>query len=49
VKVTFDGFNLMNSNTITSYNSGNKSTAAFNQPTVIIAPRVFRFGTRITF
>jgi carboxypeptidase family protein len=49
VKLTFDGFNVMNSNTITSYNSGNKSTAAFNQPTVIIAPRVFRFGTRITF
>ena len=49
VKLSFEGFNVMNSNTITSYNSGNKSTAAFTQPTVIIAPRVFRFGARVAF
>jgi Carboxypeptidase regulatory-like domain len=49
IRLIFDAFNVLNENTITSYSSGNKSTAAFTQPTVIIAPRVFRFGTRITF
>jgi Carboxypeptidase regulatory-like domain len=49
IRLMFDGFNILNANTITSYNSGNSSTAAFTQPTVIIAPRVFRFGVRVTF
>ena len=50
IRLMFDGFNILNDNTITSYNSGNKSNiAAFSQPTVIIAPRVFRFGIRLTF
>jgi hypothetical protein len=49
IRLMFDGFNILNDNTITTYNSNNSSTAAFNQPTVIIAPRVFRFGVRLTF
>jgi hypothetical protein len=49
IKLMFDAFNVFNINTVTSYSSGNKSTAGFTQPTVIIAPRVFRVGTRITF
>ena len=32
-----------------AYSSNNQSVAAYNQPTVIIAPRVFRFGARLTF
>jgi hypothetical protein len=45
----FDAFNIFNVNTITSYSSGNRSLAGYTQPTVIVAPRVFRVGTRITF
>jgi hypothetical protein len=40
---------VFNINTITTYSSGNRSLAGYTQPTVIIAPRVFRFGTRIAF
>ena len=49
IRLVFDAFNITNANTTTSYSSGNKSSSGFTQPTVIIAPRVFRFGTRITF
>jgi hypothetical protein len=48
-KLMFDAFNIFNVNTITSYSSGNRSLAGYTQPTVIVAPRVFRVGTRITF
>ena len=48
-KLMFDAFNIFNVNTITSYSSGNRSLAGSTQPTVIVAPRVFRIGTRITF
>jgi hypothetical protein len=51
IKLVFDAFNVTNTNTITSYSSNNSTNTpgTFTQPTVIIAPRVFRFGTRITF
>jgi hypothetical protein len=49
VKLMFDGFNLFNVNTVTSYSSGNRSRAGFTQPTAIVAPRVFRVGARVMF
>jgi hypothetical protein len=49
VKLMFDGFNILNVNTITSFSSGNRSLAGFTQPTVIVAPRVFRVGARVMF
>jgi len=49
VKLMFDGFNIFNINTITSYSSGNRSLDGFTQPTAIVAPRVFRVGARVMF
>ena len=49
IKLMLDAFNILNINTITAYSSGNKSLAGYTQPTTIIAPRVFRIGTRIAF
>jgi len=49
IRLMFDAFNVFNINTITTYSSGNRSLAGYTQPTAIIAPRVFRFGTRIAF
>jgi carboxypeptidase family protein len=49
IKAMFDAFNIFNVNTITSFSSGNRSLGTYTQPTVIIAPRVFRFGARIAF
>jgi hypothetical protein len=34
---------------ITSFSSGNRSLGTYTQPTVIIAPRVFRVGARVAF
>jgi hypothetical protein len=49
VKVTLDGFNVLNVNTIQTYVSGNQSVAGFTQPATIVAPRVFRFGASVNF
>jgi hypothetical protein len=49
LKLTLDGFNLFNVNTITSYVSNNQSVVGFTQPSAIVPPRVFRVGTAITF
>jgi hypothetical protein len=49
VKLMFDAFNIFNVNTITSFSSGNRSLGTYTQPTVIIAPRVFRVGARLAF
>jgi hypothetical protein len=49
VRLMFDAFNVFNINTITDYSSGNRSLAGYTQPTVIIAPRVFRVGARFVF
>jgi hypothetical protein len=49
IKLMVDAFNVFNINTITTCSSGNRSLAEYTQPTVIIAPRVSRFGTRISF
>jgi hypothetical protein len=49
LKVMLDGFNMFNINTITNWSSGNLSTAAFNQPSGIVPPRVVRFGAQFGF
>jgi hypothetical protein len=49
LRVMFDAFNVFNVNTITTFSSGNRSLAGFTQPTVIVAPRVFRIGARLAF
>ena len=49
VKAMFDAFNVFNINTITSFNSGNRSVAGFTQPTGLVPPRVFRIGGSINF
>jgi hypothetical protein len=43
----FDLFNTLNVNTITAQTNRNGST--YQQPTTIIAPRVFRLGVRYKF
>jgi hypothetical protein len=49
IKLILDAFNILNINTITGFTSGNKSLAGFTQPSTIVAPRVIRIGTRVTF
>jgi hypothetical protein len=49
VKVSFDGFNVMNSNTITSWSSNNRSSSNFERVSGIVPPRVFRFGLQVGF
>jgi hypothetical protein len=49
LKLTLDGFNLFNDNTILSFSSNNQSVVGFTQPSSIVPPRVFRVGTAITF
>ena len=44
-----DGFNMLNSNTIQSYNSDNRSLATYSQPASIVPPRVFRFGATVNY
>jgi hypothetical protein len=49
LKLTLDGFNLFNDNTVLGYGSNNQSATGFTQPSSIVPPRVFRVGTAITF
>ena len=49
VKLMLDGFNVMNSNTITSWSSNNRSSANFTRVSGIVPPRVFRVGAQIGF
>jgi len=49
LRLMVDGFNMFNANTIQGYASNNQSLAGFTQPNLIVAPRVFRFGTSIQF
>ena len=49
LKLSLDAFNIFNINTITSYSSNTLSSSNFNAPTAIVPPRVFRFGTQISF
>ena len=50
VKLSFDGFNLTNDNTVQSYVSNNKSDGAnFLAPASIVPPRIFRVGVSVNF
>jgi hypothetical protein len=49
LKLMLDVFNVFNINTVTSYNSGNRSNAGFTRPTGLVPPRVFRVGGSINF
>jgi hypothetical protein len=49
IKLTVDGFNMLNEATIQGYVSGNQSLAGFTQPDSIVPPRVFRFGATFNF
>jgi hypothetical protein len=49
LKVMVDGFNMLNENTITGYNSNNRSATGFTQPANIVPPRVIRFGAQFGF
>ena len=49
IKLTADGFNMLNEATIQGYVSGNQSLAGFTQPNSIVPPRVFRFGATLNF
>jgi hypothetical protein len=46
--VSVDVFNLMNANTVLSERR-NQNAANANQISSILAPRVLRFGVRVTF
>jgi hypothetical protein len=49
VKLMVDGFNVMNSNTITVWSSNNRSSSNFARVSSIVPPRVFRFGMQVGF
>ncbi len=49
LKLMFDMFNVLNTNTILSYSSDNRSRAGALAPDRILPPRVFRIGGSITF
>jgi hypothetical protein len=49
LKVMFDMFNILNTNTILDYRSDNLSRSTSLSPEDILPPRVFRVGARITF
>jgi hypothetical protein len=49
VKLMFDAFNIFNINTVITYSSNSLSSTNFSNPTVIVAPRVFRVGAQVVF
>ena len=56
LKLTFDGFNLTNISTVTSYRTSNTSASVnsfgvpqYLQVSGIVPPRVFRFGANFNF
>jgi hypothetical protein len=49
VKLSLDGFNMLNVYTIQGYSSGNQSSASFTAPSSIVPPRVFRVGASVNF
>lgn len=49
LKIMTDLFNVFNINTITGYNSNNRSSSGFTQPSGLVPPRVFRIGGSINF
>jgi hypothetical protein len=49
LKAMLDCFNVFNINTITGFNSNNRSASGFTQPNGLVPPRVFRIGGSINF
>jgi hypothetical protein len=49
LKVTVDGFNMLNSAEVRSYSSNNLSLTTSSRVSGIVPPRVFRFGVQINF
>jgi hypothetical protein len=49
LKLSADGFNMLNQATIQGYASGNLSLAGGTQPSSIVPPRVFRLGATVNF
>jgi hypothetical protein len=49
LKLTLDGFNMFNVNTVTGWTSSNINSANFTVPNAIVPPRVFRVGGTIAF
>ena len=49
LKVMFDMFNVLNTNTILDYSSDNINRNAFTAPDEIVPPRVFRVGATFNF
>ena len=49
VKVMFDMFNLLNTNTVIDYSSDNINRSGFTAPEDIVPPRVFRIGATFNF
>jgi len=49
LKAMLDCFNVFNINTITAFNSNNRSASGFTQPRGLVPPRVFRIGASINF
>jgi hypothetical protein len=49
LKVMLDAFNVFNINTITDWESNNRSTFDFTAPSSIVPPRVIRFGAQFGF
>jgi hypothetical protein len=49
IKANFDIYNITNSNTIISETTTYSTTTSYLKPTAILGPRLFKFGTNITF
>ena len=50
IKLSADGFNLFNINTIQAFSTNNLSQpATYNSPRTIVPPRVFRIGASVNF
>jgi hypothetical protein len=44
-----DAFNILNVNTVTDWESDNRSSIDFTAPSSIVPPRVIRFGAQFGF
>jgi hypothetical protein len=49
LKVMVDAFNILNVNTVTDWESDNRSSIDFTAPSSIVPPRVIRFGAQFGF
>lgn len=49
IKLMLDGFNILNDNSVLSYNSNFITRVGYTQPRTIVPPRVFRVGAAINF